>query len=80
MYWLLEALKRRRRESVREAFMDRVLKKLFVSRCAHDQMTSHLSYVDGRLVHVQDECRECGWRSPCWNKPGQAVNHYLGHS
>lgn len=44
--------------------------------CEHKNITSAVERVGQRLVHVQDTCRDCGWKSPRFDQPGKAIEFY----
>jgi hypothetical protein len=44
--------------------------------CGHQAITSRIETFNGRLVHAQDTCRTCGWKSPEFEKEGDATKFY----
>lgn len=48
----------------------------WLKRCPHKNITSACEHVGRRLVHVQDICRDCGWKSPRFEQPGEAIEFY----
>lgn len=44
-----------------------------ISNCRHSGMISKIQEINGQLIHVQDYCADCGWKSPVFAAPGDAA-------